>query len=919
MIEKVDLDLINKFRQIQNAPKDSRVQDNFDLYKNIYEHITINNNEHFMSINANIHFFEETTGNKISINNNPEFLDLYIDIKTIPVDEFDKFIFCEQDILTLIINHCKKTIGVEFKDLNGLLDKAYKSWENYLNRIGYDDKKLINVPEITYMKRALSNKGVVWCHNKSCSGKTYAAIKILKSNKKIAVFNPCFQSSCSYEFVKLFLAFGRDFTILIDDIQCDVEKAYELIANISNNIIKIKENNNKVFIVSWSSLFFDDRFAKIKNGIPDFSTSVEKCIALLTTKIRDEKLLKICGNNIALLNAASKINNDTIGDSETKLFNVFVHTNDEKKLQQIYKLSVLGIYEYAPSYSFLDGSIISSDDIHTLKIMDQKYYVGHREICNFIAGHIEKMAVSELPNRYDIIVEYIMSVDNNSKWKTIKQLIGETGSENLKAISPILNTLNCFEAELSMQTNKDPSWNNTPSSMYFVLKTAELLGVADEYKGVLSALCNNIVTSNNPPYISLKYNQLKTTNDFIQIKKRMINEDKSNLPSDYEEGENFSSDIAHKNWVLGLIVGLKDVLIKNGYQELYDRAIKELFLNQNEEGYWYPKRIPWITARILIGLSQAGYTINNIHMAKAIEYLLNILGDSSYWDAHTGGWNSIYETSSLCLEALIGSGFNCESNEKVQKVTTYLLSKTNNWTEKGNEIDGSATACELLKIVGIESDLLKYITALCDRCIYDSVHESENLNYDVLQSCNTTQIASYTVELCWYILERDLPSLLEDFINRSSFNKIDKEKGVNAMKEIFISYSEDSINHINRVRKISDKLKNEGYTVYFYADEPLGTNNIEFMQKIENCDIIIIIGTQKYKEKAMNIKDGGVFFEEMIISDVYMSNNYDKIIPIAFNDFSDSFPTPFNYNKGMRCKNITKKFLDNLVKEINKK
>lgn len=216
MIEKVDLDLINKFRQIQSIPKDSRVQDNFELYKNIYEHITINNNEHFMTINANIHFFEETTGNEISINNNPEFLDLYIDIKTIPVDEFDKFIFCEQDILTLIVNHCKKIIGIEFKDLNGLLDNAYKSWENYLNRIGYDEKKLINVPEITYMKKALSDNGVVWCHNKSCSGKTYAAIKILKPNKKIAVFNPCFQSSCSYEFVKLFLAFGRNFTILID-------------------------------------------------------------------------------------------------------------------------------------------------------------------------------------------------------------------------------------------------------------------------------------------------------------------------------------------------------------------------------------------------------------------------------------------------------------------------------------------------------------------------------------------------------------------------------------------------------------------------------------------------------------------------------------------------------------------------------
>jgi hypothetical protein len=111
----------------------------------------------------------------------------------------------------------------------------------------------------------------------------------------------------------------------------------------------------------------------------------------------------------------------------------------------------------------------------------------------------------------------------------------------------------------------------------------------------------------------------------------------------------------------------------------------------------------------------------------------------------------------------------------------------------------------------------------------------------------------------------------------------------------------------------------EGYTVYFYEKALLGTNIITFMQNIHECDLILVIGTPKYKEKSMKIKTGGVFFEENVLGDVYINGKYDSIIPIAFGDFTESFPPPFNGGKGMRCKRIDTNFLDTLVAEINKK
>ena len=50
-----------------------------------------------------------------------------------------------------------------------------------------------------------------------------------------------------------------------------------------------------------------------------------------------------------------------------------------------------------------------------------------------------------------------------------------------------------------------------------------------------------------------------------------------------------------------------------------------------------------------------------------------------------------------------------------------------------------------------------------------------------------------------------------------------------------------------------------------------------------------------------------------------MNNNFEKIIPIAFDEFNDSFASPFSLNKGIKVKNVTENFLKTLTNKLKEK
>ena len=88
---------------------------------------------------------------------------------------------------------------------------------------------------------------------------------------------------------------------------------------------------------------------------------------------------------------------------------------------------------------------------------------------------------------------------------------------------------------------------------------------------------------------------------------------------------------------------------------------------------------------------------------------------------------------------------------------------------------------------------------------------------------------------------------------------------------------------------------------------------IRFMRNAEICDITLIIGTPEYKKKAYEMDESGVSFEDRIISGDFMSKNRNKIVPIAFGEFKECIPSPFDKLKGMRIQSLDSHVLDTLV------
>lgn len=157
-------------------------------------------------------------------------------------------------------------------------------------------------------------------------------------------------------------------------------------------------------------------------------------------------------------------------------------------------------------------------------------------------------------------------------------------------------------------------------------------------------------------------------------------------------------------------------------------------------------------------------------------------------------------------------------------------------------------------------------------------------------------------------------SIMFGFKQRTNIEKY--RKGFVSMEtkcKVFVSYSEDSSEHMSKVKTIVDRLRRENFEVYFYEDEPFGTDMIKFMRNLNTCDIALIIGTPEYKKRAYEMDSSGVSFEDRIIADGFMSEHRNKIVPIAFGSFKECIPAPFNTLKGMSIQEISVNQLDTLV------
>lgn len=108
---------------------------------------------------------------------------------------------------------------------------------------------------------------------------------------------------------------------------------------------------------------------------------------------------------------------------------------------------------------------------------------------------------------------------------------------------------------------------------------------------------------------------------------------------------------------------------------------------------------------------------------------------------------------------------------------------------------------------------------------------------------------------------------------------------------VFISYSWDSDKHKEWVKKLADRLTEEGLDVILDQYQPAGTPLTRFMANgLEKADRVLIIGTPDYKKKAETKGTGAAFEEQIIKVDMMDDLDTTKFIPILR---KGSFPASF--------------------------
>lgn len=250
--------------------------------------------------------------------------------------------------------------------------------------------------------------------------------------------------------------------------------------------------------------------------------------------------------------------------------------------------------------------------------------------------------------------------------------------------------------------------------------------------------------------------------DFVEIRKTMAEEDALTRCAWSElDADSLDFDVAHRMWVSGIMLKL---FAASGNSSDVHRLTEALSAHQHESGAFYPDRIPWVTARVVIGLAATGATYqSSTSVRRACDWLTSPrpLGPSQFGvvEGGTGRWSSDVLTTALVLLALSEAQateleIHCEA---IRSGCAYLLAKRNEWFRPTREIE-TALVVQALVACGtpwrsLRTELRGLFHWANSVDAWSSLHAPAwNLE---TETCKTPFVASSAIETLMMIARRE--------------------------------------------------------------------------------------------------------------------------------------------------------------------
>ncbi len=323
----------------------------------------------------------------------------------------------------------------------------------------------------------------------------------------------------------------------------------------------------------------------------------------------------------------------------------------------------------------------------------------------------------------------------------------------------------------------DENWIKALSSQYFLSKIAIDLEITDreDFKNLIDSFFPFFTPRHDDSIELLESRVLVTPDENARLMESMRLEDQQDdyyKSSSKTLAENIKPELIHENYLYGVALGISSRYKSNFMQAVSDSTINHFLYNKSysvldNHGGWYPYRVPWITARILISFSEVDLSRRQDSeyieavISNALDSLIKRLHPDGYWRSGVGSWVSNWESTALCLEAFAKNDHEKRYSAVLESIVQKIIDNIDKWSVKKPSFDNEESANNTLGYLLLISIIiqlkhhydfdssiaLNQEVEFLDKCksILGLIIDSGDM--ELRQFCTIPQIASYCVTL----------------------------------------------------------------------------------------------------------------------------------------------------------------------------
>lgn len=408
--------------------------------------------------------------------------------------------------------------------------------------------------------------------------------------------------------------------------------------------------------------------------------------------------------------------------------------------------------------------------------------VGHPALGGLLCHYIRTNLPGEeqaAPEPAMVALEYLRAAGNQVIATTLERLDFASLADapiDQHGTAMLARAWECFEVlvrNIASQTVADPTWgDNLASAVFAGMALAEVghpewAALASYIRARWTYLSDATPPRAQDGMVSAE------RKDFDLIRDAMIAEDEFGYHA--TSAATIDLDRTHRTWALGLLLCFEGSARQRDIERI--ERLKAIATKiQEPNGAFYPERIPWVTARVVLGLCAAGETVTSSSTVRlACEWLCKGPPGGPFrlvrWESGTGAWNSPEQTTALCLEALLKAGVDF-AQETVRAALPTLTEARRAWGQPGKEMDA---ACGLQTFLLADRRWRTVIRELEQVLVWARAREpwtgaTRPCTESGTESSNVPYVANALIGIIWQIVVSELPLLLEQMAMPDSEN-----------------------------------------------------------------------------------------------------------------------------------------------------